>query len=252
MAMRWGKKALATGTPGDPADERGRVFDWRRDRRIWIHLSAFLLFSVLIHGSGFYLFKVVYPTPVRVEPDPASITVMDPSVPAVRALLQRLSDRTVYLLPPSAQSEVRVSLESRRVRFTPSFQRAELDLLPPASAEAMPGAIAPLPLTSGATADVPIERGFAVRVAVKLDPALGHRAVAPWSLLRDYLEPAESLPLIRFSIAISPGGEVKVAAVEATLPDSEKAELAAVLESTLRFAPAATEDLGWIEIGGEG
>ena len=56
-------------------DERGKVFNWTREKRIWVHLTAFLLFSILIHGSGFYLFKVVYPSPVRVEPEPDGITV---------------------------------------------------------------------------------------------------------------------------------------------------------------------------------
>jgi len=80
---------LFSKTIEEEADERGKVFAWAKDRRVWMHLSAFLLFSVIIHGAGFYLFKVVYPSPVRVEPAPDAIQVMEPGEPAARAPLHR-------------------------------------------------------------------------------------------------------------------------------------------------------------------
>jgi hypothetical protein len=223
-------------------DERGKVFNWTREKRIWVHLTAFLLFSVLIHGSGFYLFKVVYPSPVRVEPEPDGITVMKSDDPATRTVLQRLADRTIFLMPPSAQAEERVRLESRRVRFTPAFQKTELALLPPASMSAGPGVPEPLPLSD------PGQGMMAVQV--KLDPSLASRPLAPWSILHDYLALAEELPAARMMLEIAADGGVKVGSVEAALEDSEKRELAAVIESTLRFLPAAAPSTGWIELGG--
>ena len=230
-------------------DERGKVFTWTREKRIWMHLSAFLVFSVLVHGSGFYLFKVVYPSPVRIEADPDGITVLEPTDPAVRSVLQRLSDRTIFLLPPSAQSEVRLRLEEQRVRFTPAFQRAELQLVPPPSFKDGPGlpeALPPIPgvLPGGEVGDL------AGAVRIKLDPALADRGYAPWSILHDYLRLADSLPQVRLLITIAPGGEVSVTGVEAALEASEKRELSAVIESTLRFVPASDPASGWIELGG--
>lgn len=226
-------------------DERGRVFTWTREKRVWLHLSAFLLFSVLIHGSGFYLFKVVYPSPVRIETEPNGITVMEPTDPATRSVLQRLSDRTVYLLPPSARSDLRVRQDSSRVNFTPAFQRAELKLVPPPSLTTGPGLVEPLPPSaSDGAAD------GAAKVRVKVDPALAGRAFAPWSIFHDYLALADAVPSVRCSIEIAPGGEVRVLAVDAALEGAEKGDLIAVIESTLRFVAADAPVSGWIELGG--
>ena len=223
-------------------DERGKVFHWIREKRIWLHLTAFLLFSLLIHGSGFYLFKVVYPSPVRLEPEPDGITVMKSDDPAARTVLQRLADRTIFLMPPSTQAEERVRLESRRVRFAPAFQKTELALLTPASMGSGPGVPEPVPFLGTG-------QGMMV-VQVKLDPSLASRPLAPWSILHDYLALAEELPAARMMLEIAADGRVKVDRVEAALEDSEKRELTTVVESTLRFLPAAALAKGWIELGG--
>lgn len=233
---------LFSKTVDEDTDERGKVFAWAKDKRVWMHLSAFLLFSVIIHGSGFYLFKVVYPSPVRVEPDPDAIQVLETDDPAARAVLQRLADRTIYLLPPSNRSEVRLGLDSSRIRFAPAFQTAELELLRPASLEPGPGLVEPIAATA------PASKPAAGRVFVKIDPALEERPLAPWSVLHDYLGLAEAIPTMRFEITIAPGGEVDVTRVEGALEEPGKEELATVVESTLRFVPAANSTSGWIEL----
>lgn len=241
------QNSMGAASAADTQDERGKVFLWAKDRGGWIHLIAFLLFSGLIHGSGFYFFKVVYPSPLRAGKEPDSITLMDATNPAVRTVLQRISDRTIFLLPPSGQTEVRIGLETRPVRFTPAFQRAELELLKPPPEASMPGDIMPLEFNAG-------EETVETRVAgfpVKLDPGLAERPVAPWSIMHDYLSAAVGLPLLHFDLEIAPGGEVRVTGVEAELGTSEKADLARVIESTLRFTPSSQSNTGWIEIGGE-
>ncbi len=239
---------MATAAAPEEQDERGKVFQWDREKRTWLHIAAFLLFSIIVHGSGFYLFKVVYPSPVRVEPEPEVITILDSADPAVRSLLQRISDRTIFLLPPSAQTDVKVQLEANRVRFTPAFQRTELELKEPPLPAALPGVIEALaPSDAGEFADAP---GRGVRV--KVDPSLVDRPIAPWSIMDDYLKTAVSLPLLRIDLEIAPDGRVRVTGVKAELEEFEKAELATVIESTLRFVPADAVETGWIEIGGEG
>lgn len=240
-------KSMGAASPAETQDERGKVFLWARDRGGWIHLVAFLLFSGLIHGSGFYFFKVVYPSPVRAGKEPDSITVMDATNPAVRTVLQRISDRTIFLLPPSAQTGVRIGLETRPVRFTPSFQRAELGLMRPPPEASMPGPMIPLNINEeGDRIELKVA-GF----PVKLDPGLAERPIAPWSIMHDYLSAAADLPLLHFDLEIDPGGNVRVTKVEAELESSEKAGLARVIESTLRFTPSSQSNTGWIEIGGE-
>lgn len=232
-------------TEPDP-DERGKVFTWTRDKRLWLHLTAFLIFSILIHGSGFYLFKVVYPSPVRVETEPESITVMDPTDPATRSVLQRLLDRTVFLAPPSAESEVRVRLEEQRVHFTPAFQKTELETIPPESLRTGPGLPDPLPLDRPVADEAVADETGPVR----RDEQLLKRPYAPWSLFEDYLALAGTLPRSRMRLEVAPGGEVKVTEQQSELGAQEMRELAEVVEATLRFVPAAEPVSGWIELGG--
>ncbi len=232
-------------TEPDP-DERGKVFTWTKDKRLWLHLTAFLIFSIIIHGSGFYLFKVVYPSPVRVETEPESLNILDPADPATRSVLQRLSDRTVFLAPPSDESDVRLRLEEQRVHFTPAFQNADLQPIPPESLRTGSGLPDPLPLDRKPA----ITEAFAESGPIRRDDQLVKRAYAPWSLFQDYLALAESLPKSRMRIEVAPGGEVKVAEHESELGELEKLELAEIVESTLRFVPAAEPVSGWIELGG--
>src|SRR5690606_38284692 len=159
---------MATAEANHEEEERGKVFLWAREKRTWIYLTAFFLFSILIHGAGFYLFKVVYPSPVGIAPRPDAITILDASNPAVRSVLQRISDRTIFLLPPSSQSDVRVRLENHPVRFTPAFQRTQLELREPPHPAALPGVIEPLPPEAErADADGP-----ARSIRVKFAPSL--------------------------------------------------------------------------------
>ncbi|HQZ26718.1 MAG: hypothetical protein KA250_06620 [Verrucomicrobiales bacterium] len=235
---------MAASITSGGQDERGKVFHWEREKRVWLYFSAFLLFSLMIHGSGFYLFKVVYPSPNRMGRKPDSIRILDPSNAAVRSVLQRISDRTIYLLPPSAQSSVRGNLDLIRVRYTPAFQRTEPELLPPLSAASLTG----IPEPEGPLP--PPEYGNA-KIHSKLSPSLVTRAVAPWSIMDDYLGTAPSLPLFRVNLDVAPDGSVKVTGVDATLEEAEKSELAAIIESTLRFVPGVDAVSGWMEIGGK-
>lgn len=229
----WGLRSIEE----DP-DQRGRTFVWARDRRLAQHLFAFLVFSVLVHGAGFYLFKVVYPSPGRVGSRAQGVVVMDAADPAVRPALQRFLDRTVYLSPPSEQSEVRIGLDPTAVRFRPSFETREAALEPPPS---------PLEPMSG---ELPRPPRPDAGVPFKLAPALAGRAVAPWSILRDYLALAEGLPPARLALEIAADGSVRVGGVEAALDETAKAELASIVEATLRFVPAEAAASGWLEIGG--
>ena len=232
----WGAKQIEE----DP-DERGRVFVWTREKGVALHLFAFLVFSFLIHGAGFYLFKVVYPAPGRVENRPQTVFVMDAADPAVRPVVQRVVDRTVYLLPPSENSEARIGIDRDIVRFRPEFEADGLELAPPPSPFALRAGELPPPR--------PPETGRD-NDSVRIDPALSDRALAPWSLLHDYLSLAEGLPALRLSVEIGADGSVSVGSVDGAIDEEAKSGIAAAVEATLRFEPAETAAAGWIEIGG--
>lgn len=218
------------------------IFQWAREKRLWIHLSAFLMFSFLIHGAGFYLFKVVYPSPVRIESSPSSVTLMDTSDPAVRLLLQRVSDRTVFLFPPSLHTNARVQLESHPVRFTPAFQRMQLEVRP------LPAPTDPDVLLDSGPAGLPSQGDATFKLALRREGALKQREIAPWSIMRDYLRLAEGLPPFRMKIEAEPSGTVRVLDVESEIGESDAEDLSRVVESTLRFLPEAKATTGWISI----
>jgi hypothetical protein len=226
-------------------DERGKVFAWARDRGLWLHFSAFLTFSVLVHGAGFYLFKVVYPSPVRVEAEPDSITILDPTDPASRAAIRHLSDRTIYLTAPSDKTEVRLGLEAGRVHFAPAFRRVRMELAAPMGEASATDRIEPLETELPRAADPGLGG-----VRVKLSPELSESSLAPWSILHDYLMTGDEMPFLRIHISVLPDGAVVVEEVEPDLEEEERGELGKIIESTLRFLPAGETMTGWIEIGG--
>ena len=231
---------------GEEEDERGRTFYWARERGLWFYVTAFFIVSILIHGSGFYLFQVVYPSPVRKESDPEKIGILDISNPSVRTILQRVSDRTIYLKPASTGADVRVRLKDKPVRFTPAFQEAEMSLEPLRYHWSIPGMIKPLSDSGG---DGPVSgRPVSGRLTVRLSETLRERGIAPWSIMKDYFEMAEALPSLRFEVKVSPEGNVEIASIDSELEVEEEEALRTLVESTLRFNPGSEPETGSMEI----
>ncbi|MDF1826044.1 MAG: hypothetical protein P1U68_15470 [Verrucomicrobiales bacterium] len=219
------------------------IFNWAKNRRTWIHLIAFLIFSVIIHGSGFYLFQVVYPSPTRVQPRADMISLMDPVDPNVRSLLQRIGDRMTFLLPPSEVSGIQVSVDELPVRFTPSFQITEITPANPVFAWSFPPS-AGLAGSATASIDEPLDSGL----RLTSQGGLLERERAPWSIMEDYLSLAEWLPTMRIEIVVDQAGLVEVKNVEGELDQQAAGEIKQVVESTLRYLPGPEESSGWLEI----
>lgn len=217
------------------------VFNWLRDRRRWIHLIWFILFSILIHGSGFYLFQVVYPSPLRVEPEGDAVELLDPNDPEVRVLLKRIQDRSVYLFPPSRDAGVRMQLEDSQIRFTPSFQSTDLQPLPLQYEWSLP------PKVTVAT-DFSDYGEPESRITVSRKGDLRQRAIAPWSIMKGYLDRAEWLPDMQISLQVDQDGLATVSRIEGELEENDRDDLKRVIESTLRFLPGNEKTDGVIEI----
>jgi hypothetical protein len=50
------------------------LFSWDSPRRRRTMLAAFLVLSLMAHALCFYIFQIVYPTPVALLPPPARVT----------------------------------------------------------------------------------------------------------------------------------------------------------------------------------
>lgn len=229
--------------PGAEEDPNPTIFQWTRNRRAWMHLSAFLLFSTLIHGSGFYLFQVVYPSPSRELPRAETISVMDPSDPGVRSLLQRVSDRLTFLRPPSEEMDVRMSIEELSVRFTPSFQTTEVKPMDLAFSWTLPPSMEMVGNSLSGEAGVP-------HAPVVLTPQgeLVQREIAPWSILQDYLGLADQIPPMRIRLLVNEEGMVFVEEIDSSLEPGAESGIQQVVESTLRYLPAESSSTGWLGI----
>ncbi len=134
-------------------DDEGRlVFSWSRRPPGGFWLWGFVVLSLLLHATGFYLFQVVYPSSGRLEPFPARVLILDDENAANATLLQELNDRLVFLQPASTGSESRKGIDDFSVSFRPSFANrippfrkpqgegkgvmpGELSVLPPFRAE---------------------------------------------------------------------------------------------------------------------
>lgn len=229
-------------------EDREGIFEWKRGKKTWLHLTVFIWVSILVHGSGFYLFKVVYPSPERVETRSGAITLLNSADPGARAVLQRVSDRIVFLSPPSSRAGVRVSLDESDVRFIPAFSNTEMELKPIPDSDVLWEKVDELSDRDGAGEEGKILNPLPARVELRLDSSLSRRGLAPWSTIEDYFAMADSFPAFRASVVVAADGKVEVREIDSGLDETEKSSLAEVIASTLRFLPAASTDQGWVEV----
>ena len=64
------------------------LFRWDSPRRQRTMLAAFLMLSLVAHALCFYVFQIVYPTPVALLPPPARVTFIAPDSNEGRTLLR--------------------------------------------------------------------------------------------------------------------------------------------------------------------
>jgi len=64
------------------------LFSWDSPQRRRTTLAAFLVLSLMAHALCFYVFQIVYPTPVALLPPPARVTFIAPDSEEGRTLLR--------------------------------------------------------------------------------------------------------------------------------------------------------------------
>lgn len=64
------------------------LFSWDSPRRQGTMLAAFLVLSLMAHALCFYVFQIVYPTPVALLPPPGRVTFIAPDSEEGRSLLR--------------------------------------------------------------------------------------------------------------------------------------------------------------------
>ena len=70
------------------ATEYKTIFDWSTPRSRRLLLASFIGASIVLHAFCFYVFQIVYPTPIALLPPPARVTFIAPDSEEGRTLLR--------------------------------------------------------------------------------------------------------------------------------------------------------------------
>lgn len=214
-------------TRHDPAIEAGAkdagrgasktLFDWHRRNRS-LRLPIYLLVSIALLSLFFYLFQVSYPTPERTLPRSQEITLLSPTDPLARGLLDSINDRAVALALPLAPAQEAFDWSGISVRLRPSFDDHRFrpaGIVEMADQAALPDLLAPGSLRRPAVnlpelPPAPQPGGLGV-VVWQLQTAGG---LAGWEVLEaPALQPPRTLllelPAIEFTAAVDREGRVR-------------------------------------------
>lgn len=237
------------------------VFSWVRRHPGVFWLWGFLVLSLLLHATGFYLFQVVYPSSGRLEPFPAQVLILDKKNAANSVLLQELDDRLVFLQPASTASDSRKSIEDFTVSFQPSFaartppfrepvvpdaspEPSNTPSLPPKPSAPQPSGIgtkAQVPPPPAASASPPPERVTAYPRRWSIAGDLSKRAMSATQAqsLDDALTSIGEGPEMLFDIVISASGEVMETAVKSGVGHPAADKFVSAVKKQLKFDPIA-------------
>ena len=186
------------------------LFSWDSARRQGAMLAPFLVLSLLAHALCFYIFQIVYPTPVALLPPPARITFIGPDSEEGRTLLRWIDAEdpavafTTQLAPGARAGDL------PKTGHLPSYSRVEpilkeLPLLKPdlkIPSSRPPGAVYPGARKTAAVKDAP-------RTNISFSEELDQFR-APTLPLAGFASSNEETPeTIRFRVAVNDFGEIR-------------------------------------------
>lgn len=87
-----------------PFSRDGLLFEWPLHGKNFLVSPKFLFVSLFLHALGFYLFQVAYSPNVSITPPPAMVSLLMPTTPENRALLQWIAaeDPAAIAMPHDA------------------------------------------------------------------------------------------------------------------------------------------------------
>ncbi len=130
----------------DSAEAPPLVFAWWERRPDFLILLGFVMLSLFAHVATFFVFQVVYPQHVTIPPPAPQVSLLTPSTPESKALLDWVESENPALVAAMAQAPVKGLVE---LKYHPSFetQRTAPRTPPPLSEKTQfPPARSPLDL----------------------------------------------------------------------------------------------------------
>ena len=186
------------------------LFSWDSPRRRRTMLAAFLVLSLMAHALCFYVFQIVYPTPVALLPPPGRVTFIAPDSEEGRTLLRWIDaeDPAVAFTTHPAPGARLGALP--RTEHLPSYSAVEpiLKELPPLKPDLRipssqpPGAVHSIARTTTSTRGTP--RTY-ISFSKELDE-FGTPTVPQSGFATSNEETPETL---RFRVAVNDLGEIR-------------------------------------------
>lgn len=233
-----------------PASEL--LFDWNRRERTAPWLISFLLITFLGIASMFLLFRIVTPDAPRLTSRPQQMIVLNPDVPAERALIHRAVDRSFTLLPSETSGSLAAPASAKMPDFKPgSFEMKLKAASSGLAARGRPGlldqnfldALPPLPNAKAAKQRPASRSTLQARIE-----GMAKRELISGGILRNIplLDPARA----RFRVGIGQLGQVLLAVPVSSSEDPAVMVKLHAAMTQLRFQPlpTQTQEMDWAEV----
>jgi hypothetical protein len=226
------------------------IFDWRNHDTSGAWLWLFLAATFLALASLFVLFRIVTPEAPAVVARPQQMILLNPAVPAERALIHRAMDRSFTLIPSdSADHSQPPSI--MRPAFHPATRGFRVALRGEDASGLGDNALTTLAVTQ--LEDV------LPQLPAPAIPTLPATSPSPTLKLvttgRELIQPTqlEGISLldperVSFRVAVDAHGRVQLALpLSASENEAITAELRQILTAA-RFRPAPSQPLEWVEV----
>jgi hypothetical protein len=186
------------------------LFSWDSPRRQGTRLAAFLVLSLMAHSLCFYIFQIVYPTPVALLPPPSRVTFIASDSEEGRTLLRWIDAEdpaVAFTTQPPAGESLGALPKSEHL---PSYSAVELILkeLPPSKPDLRipssqpPAAVHSIVRTAASSRGIPTTY---ISFSRELDE-FGTPTVPQSGFAASNQETPETL---RFRIAVNDLGEIR-------------------------------------------
>jgi hypothetical protein len=230
------------------------IFDWRRRERRGTWLLACFLVTLLGLASLFLIFRIVTPEAPKLTSRPQQMIVLNPDVPAERALIHHAQDRSFTLVPSDTLGEHSLPKEVRLPAFKATISTFEMKLKSAGSR-----------LTSAERPSLMQQDFLDVLPPPPKPESMNKPAPLPRVILRAQLDGSSTRPLLagrdlpeipltdparpRFRIAVGSLGQVVMAMPVASSDDPAVMVKLHAAMTQLRFQPQPQQkDLEWLDV----
>jgi hypothetical protein len=216
------------------------IFSWAPPRRHASALIVFLIASIILHATCFYIFQIVYPPTVALLPAPARISLISADDSEAVAFLRWVEAEDPALATTTQRPPGSKTLDLPRLQHIPSYATHEpkLKSLPPTTPDlSIPSsaAIGPVrvPIISAAAIASPVAHKTSVQFSESAD-ALGAPAVPEFTFRASRIDaPANA----RFRVAIDSRGAMRFCFLIESSGDPTLDEQGRSFLQLCRFAP---------------